>query len=271
MVHRSESELVLDKIVFADRNKAYGAFEIRSNYNSNLKFAIIIASLVFTSALLTPVLVKLLGKEEVVEETYKVTEVVLAEPPPIDPNTPPPPPPPEVEAPKIKTTQFLPPVIKEDHEVIEEVKPPKVEELKVSTPSSKTQEGTTDNLNAIIIPDGNGNAEIGEAKVEEPVTWVPEQPGFRDGELVKFLAKNINYPVSAVNKGTEGKVFVEFVIEKDGSISSVKVVKGIGEGCDEEAMRVIRLTNGKWSPGKNNGNPVRLRKVQPITFKLNKD
>ena len=61
---------------------------------------------------------------------------------------------------------------------------------------------------------------------------------------------------------------MQFIIEKDGTVIDIKVTKGIVDGCDEEAVRVIKLTSGLWNLGKNNGNPVRLRKIFPITFKL---
>ncbi|HEX8548418.1 MAG TPA: TonB family protein, partial [Cytophagaceae bacterium] len=230
MVNRSESELTLDKIVFQNRNKNYGAFDLRREYNGRLRTAILIAILLFTTALLIPVIAKLFKGDAADEDTFKVSEVVLAEPPPIDKTAPPPPPPPEIEPPKIKSTKFLPPVIKPDEEVKEEVEPPKVEELKESTPSNVTQEGNTDNLNEVITS-GTGNEEVGE-KPDEVVTWVPEQPGFKEGDFNKFIQKSLNYPTKAAERGTNGRVFVEFVIEKDGTVTSVKVSKGIGDGCD---------------------------------------
>ena len=94
-----------------------------------------------------------------------------------------------------------------------------------------------------------------------------EQPIFKKNQL-KFLSKNIKYPSSAYLNRIEGRVIVEFIIEKDGSVSNIKTLKGIGSGCDEEAERVIELTSGMWIPGKNNGQPVRTRMMQPIYYKL---
>ncbi len=90
------------------------------------------------------------------------------------------------------------------------------------------------------------------------------------GDLKKFLSDNIQIPLLAQKKGIQGRVIVEFIIEKDGSITNIKTVKGIGRGCDEEAERVMRLTNGMWTPGKNNGKPVRLKMLQPILFTVPK-
>ena len=84
---------------------------------------------------------------------------------------------------------------------------------------------------------------------------------------MKFIQKNMKYPAQARRMGIEGRVFVEFVIGKDGSISEVKAVKGIGAGCDEEAVRIIQSAPN-WTPGKQRGKSVKQRMVLPITFKL---
>jgi periplasmic protein TonB len=80
------------------------------------------------------------------------------------------------------------------------------------------------------------------------------------------LGKNLKYPTQAKRIGTEGKVFVEFIVNKNGEPSDLKVIRGIGSGCDEEAMRVLALT--KWEPGKQRGKPVRVKMVMPISFIL---
>jgi periplasmic protein TonB len=83
----------------------------------------------------------------------------------------------------------------------------------------------------------------------------------------KYISKNIKYPDQARRIGVEGKVFVQFVVDKDGSLTNVEVLKGIGSGCDEEAVRVIKSAPN-WSPGKQRGRPVRVRMSVPIAFKL---
>ena len=95
------------------------------------------------------------------------------------------------------------------------------------------------------------------------------QPCFRGGktELIKFIQSNLVYPQEAISAGVEGKVFVEFYIEKDGSVTNGKVLKGIGYGCDEEALRVVGLMP-KWRPCKVRGESVRVRQTLPITFVL---
>ncbi len=101
---------------------------------------------------------------------------------------------------------------------------------------------------------------------------VEEQPEYEGGmnAYYRYIASEMNYPAQAWQKGVEGKVFVQFVVEKDGALSDVQVIKGIGEGCDEEAARVI-AQSPKWNPGKQRGKPVRVRMVMPITFQVNED
>ena len=96
-------------------------------------------------------------------------------------------------------------------------------------------------------------------------------PSFRGGEqkLMEFIGNNVVYPKEAIEAGIEGRVFVEFYIEKDGTVTDGKVLKGIGYGCDEEALRVIGLMP-KWSPGMQRGKAVRVRYTLPINFKLSK-
>jgi protein TonB len=105
---------------------------------------------------------------------------------------------------------------------------------------------------------------------EDPIYEVVDIPPVPKGgqqALLKIIAKNLKYPASALEEMIEGLVAVEFVVEKDGSISQLAIIKGIGYGCDEEAMRVVALLK-KWSPGILNGAPVRTRMRFPVKFKL---
>jgi protein TonB len=109
-----------------------------------------------------------------------------------------------------------------------------------------------------MTPDKNGVYQI----VEE----MPQYPGGEDA-LMDYVSKNVVYPSEAQEKGISGRVFVGFIVEKDGSVSNVKVLRGIGGGCDEEAVRVISGLP-KWKPGKQDGKPVRVSYQMPINFKL---
>lgn len=104
---------------------------------------------------------------------------------------------------------------------------------------------------------------------KEPFTMVEEMPEFPGGQqaLFAYIGKELKYPEQAVEDGIEGVVFVTFVVEKDGSISTVSVLRGIGGGCDEEAVRVVR-SMPKWKPGKQLGKEVRVKYNLPIHYKL---
>ena len=98
---------------------------------------------------------------------------------------------------------------------------------------------------------------------------VDEMPQYPGGEkaMMEYVAKNVKYPQEAKDKEIQGRVFVSFVIEKDGSVSTVKVMRGIGGGCDEEAVRVVS-SMPKWKPGIKDGKPVRVSYMMPLNFKL---
>ena len=110
------------------------------------------------------------------------------------------------------------------------------------------------------------NKKTANDKVLEKAEVMPEYPG-GDQAMMDFVAKNVQYPQEARDKEISGRVLVSFVIEKDGSIADVKVVKGIGGGCDEEAVRVVKAMP-KWKPGKDKGKPLRVSYMMPFTFKL---
>ena len=98
------------------------------------------------------------------------------------------------------------------------------------------------------------------------VEKMPEFPGGTEA-MMKYVAQNVKYPEEAKEKGISGRVFVSFVIEKDGSVSNVEVLRGIGGGCDEEAVRVVK-SMPKWTPGMQKGKPVRVNYNMPFFFKL---
>lgn len=107
---------------------------------------------------------------------------------------------------------------------------------------------------------------VEEAPIFTVVESMPEFPGGQ-GELYKYLGNNIKYPVMAKESGIQGRVFVTFVVEKDGSITDVRLLRGIGGGCDEEAIRVVE-SMPNWKPGKQRGKPVRVQYNLPVKFTL---
>ncbi len=118
-------------------------------------------------------------------------------------------------------------------------------------------------------PPPGEEVEVVESPEETIFSIVEESPEYPGGQqaMNMFISKNVVYPSVAVDAGIQGKVYVGFVVEKDGSIGEVKVVKGIGGGCDKEAIRVVR-SMPKWKPGTQRGKPVRVRYILPIHFNL---
>lgn len=158
------------------------------------------------------------------------------------------PPPPKPPKPKI-----IAPVVVE---TTEEVEPPKeiVFDLDILEPDDEV---------TIFEPE--------DEEVEEIMDIVEEMPTPIGGmaDFYKFLSKKTKYPKQARRMGIEGKVYVQFVVDTDGSITDLQVAKGIGAGCDEEALRVLKLVP-KWNPGKQRGRPVKVRMMVPIFFQLSR-
>jgi periplasmic protein TonB len=250
-----------EDVVFEGRNQTYGAYVLRRVYSKNVIIGVIATATLILFIIYFPLIVALFKGEEVVEKAppRKLVYTELSAPPPIDK---PKPPPPQVQLPKLqKVIKFVPPkVVKE--EVVEEV--PTIEEIKQNEVAAVEVEGPTEvvfeePVQEVVVEDDN-----------QIFTVVEQQPQFEGGleAMSKFIASKLRYPASARRMGVDGRVFVGFVVSKDGSISDVKIVRGISPDCDNEAMRVVKLMP-PWKPGKQNGKPVNCRFVLPIVFKLN--
>jgi protein TonB len=259
----------LDDIVFEHRNKAYGAYEIRTHYTTNINRALLIGIGCFLLMLLTNFL---FAKER--EKTEQITTVDLTPRDIIDE------PLPELEKPKVveppkpieqqRTIAYLEPVIVE--ETLEETPPPKQNEIDGAIISGQSNPGTDTDEIAAEPPTEDPTAVTKVLEIEEDNTafiTVEVQPSFIGGnsEMYKFLGKNLKYPTAAQRANIQGKVFLSFIVEKDGSITDIETMKGIGFGCDEEAMRVVKLMP-KWIAGKQNGRNVRVKFTIPVFFRL---
>jgi periplasmic protein TonB len=110
-----------------------------------------------------------------------------------------------------------------------------------------------------------------QAQTDEPIVYtvVEEMPTYIGGDeaRIKFLTDSIRYPAFAKESGIQGTVFITFVIDEKGAVTDVRLLRGIGGGCDEEAVRVTRLMP-RWNPGKQSGDPVRVQFNMPIKFTL---
>ncbi len=266
----TEARVDINEIIFLRKNKEYGAYILRKLYSKFLTYAVIIACSAFTLAVSSPLIIAYLKPKEEITAKKKINLLYteLAEPPSIDKKQ-------EVvpvdAPPPLKSTmKFTPPVIKPDEQVVDEYIPTQ-EELKTVDPGTKTQQGDPTGVDYSLIDVEEEEAPVEEVKEEKPevFTFVEEMPSFPGGNeaFLSYVASNIQYPEIAKRAGVEGKIFVSFIVGKDGGVSNVEVVKGIGAGCDEEAVRVIR-SMPKWNPGKQNGRPVLVKVSVPIIFRL---
>jgi protein TonB len=255
-------------VVFNDRNKAYGAYELRKENPKNTSKALVIGILVFVFLISFQTILNFVsGFIPKAQEKVKITNVVLQPPPPIDQKKPPPPPP-EPPKPKVDQVKFPPPVVKPDNEVKEQ--PPTVKELEVADPGQKTVKG--DPNADIKIDEPVGNSDVKQVTEEDPnkiFTAVEKNPEFQGGleAFGRYLSKNIHYPAVARENNVQGKVYLQFVVEKDGALTDIKVLRSLGSGTDEEAIRVLK-NSPRWKPGIQNGRPVRVYYTVPISFTL---
>ncbi len=254
-----------DDIVFENRNKDYGAYFNRTNYSKHVVIAVALTIVVIGTVLAFPTIVEFFkgrgDDEELVQKTIKYTD--LSPPPPIDQDVPPPP---QLDIPPpVKTIiKFLPPKVTEK-EVTEEEEMPTIDEVKKVDIGAETIQGTGD-----VVFDEPVDEVVKEENDDDKIfTVVEQQAAFPGGmeAMMKFLNKNTKYPAAPRRMGIQGTVFVSFVVDREGNLSDIQLVKGIHADCDKEAMRVVG-TMPAWKPGKQNGRAVKSRFVLPIKFKL---
>jgi protein TonB len=165
----------------------------------------------------------------------------------VPPTEQPPPPPPKIQQPQIIEVP--------DEEEIKE-------DIKVEFDVEVTEDTKVEEITIAPVVEEKEDVDQIFLVVEESAT-----PKGGMAAFYKYVSEKMKYPAQARRMGIEGKVFIEFVINRDGSITDVKLMKGIGAGCDEEAIRVVQSAP-PWNPGKQRGKPVRQRYVVPIIFKL---
>jgi protein TonB len=257
-------------LVFESRNQSYGGYVLRKLSNRRHMFALITAIVLFLIGISTPSIIKSI-KPEVKEKDVSVrtlADIKLDKPKEnvdeIVKELPPPPP--------LKNViKFTAPVIKPDEEVAEEEEPKMQEEVvesKSAIGAIDYDKGTDDPMAEMpeVMPTEDQSI-VGESM--EPLLVVEQMPDFPggEGELYKYLQEHIKYPPLARESGIVGTVYVRFVVDKYGKISNVSLLRGIGGGCDEEALRVIKAMPD-WKPGKQNGLAVPVYFTLPVKFTL---
>jgi len=256
------------ELIFESKNHEYGAYELRRNSSRRHLEALLIASIFFVLLVSTPALLRQILPKKVEKEVSvrTLTDIKLDKPKEenILKELPPPPPP------MRNTIKFIPPVIKPDEMIQEEEQPllqKEVVEAKAAISNVKFDKGT-DDVTAPVATEKNKQI-TEESDSDKPFVIVEQMPQFPGGEreMMKFIKNNIRYPVIATEMGISGTVILNFVVERDGKISRIKVIRSVGGGCDEEAVRVLKAMPA-WSPGKQGGMAVIVSFTVPIKFVL---
>jgi len=263
-------------IVFDGRNKAYGAYELRTHYSLRVLWGLAGVALITTGLFGADYIVRHTNKP--FKQSFSVVDVQLEdvkEPQKNEPLPPPPPPPKAVQA-KVEITKFTPPKIVRDNEVKEDEKPPEQEKLNDTKIGVINQEGVKDE--GVTAPPVSAGAGAGVVEAPKRIvedydrtfTKVEIESEYPGGTAAwfRYLNKNFRYPEDAVNNEIQGTVIVQFIVDKEGNVSDVQAVSGpeVG-GLREEAVRVIKQS-GKWIPAIQNGRNVKSYKKQPVQFKL---
>ncbi len=249
-----------DDLVFEKRNKAYGAYVIRSSYVFHILMGLFVGLFIIGSVLAIPYISMFINGLRGKQDVFVTKEVDLSlqelapeeeEKPEFKPETP-----------QIESIQFTVPIVTTD-EVVEITT---IEDVQESNPGTVTNQG----IEGIPGFEGTGTEEmIGGTGTDEVFTVVEQMPEFPGGEAARneFLDKNMQYPTMAKEQGIQGKVWLSFIVDKFGNVSNVEVLRGIGGGCDEEAVRVVSMMP-RWTPGKQSGRPVVVKFRFPINFTL---
>jgi periplasmic protein TonB len=263
-------EKSLNDIVFENRNKSYGAYDLRRGYGQTIQRSVVMGVAFFLLLVMFP---KLYAKLIPDPKPDDVAWLVEANPVDITLEVPPVPPVKEEIAPAPKTVKSMTPEVLPDDKVLVEELPPVVDDLANAHPSTTTADGAV-NIDVIEppvinVPSAKTEAAGVEARKEETFVYVEQSPQYAGGNeaMAAFLRKNLKYPRPASQAGIQGKVFVQFTVGSDGKIENASAIKGIGFGCDEEAVRVVKMMKD-WMPGKQSGVPVRVRFTLPIAFQL---
>lgn len=245
----------LTDLAFAGRNKDYGAYRLRKRYFRYLTIAFFTGTLLAAVLVIVPELyyyfepVPLIDDDYLYEVEYSVMNVL-----------------PDEELNALAQAMVKPPEQQAVPVVTDSVVPEKekpVEEKKPDTRVNPDQKQDSANQQT---GSGIGNGDGGETGVSVIADVRPQFPGGDESRL-KFLRQNIQYPEEAIRKRIQGVVMTSFIIERDGSISNIRIIAGIGGGCDEEAIRVIRQMP-RWEPAKRNGKVVRIILKMPILFRI---
>ncbi len=251
-------------LVFQDRNKAYGAYTLRRDYNRTVTKAVFLSFFGLLLLVFTPSIVRYMSPEKIIiptdniEVIVDITEVILPDKiiPIPEKVTPTPPTPPS------SSKQFTNLIVKEIDSTDNGLTQDELSKLLLATKTIVVDSVPGKDP----LPDKKENNNTGTSKT---FLWVEEMPQFPGGEnaMLKYLSNNIKYPVDAREANITGVVYLSFIVDKEGEIKNIEILRGIGGGCEEEAIRVVKKMN-KWKPGKQNGQAVNVQYKLPVSFIL---
>jgi len=254
-------------MVFEGRNKKYGAYQLRSENPKTTIKALIAGAMLFVFLVAIPKIydaIDGIASKGVVEEEVKLVEIIEIEEPPVEELPPVPPVVKQVQAPKniVEEVKFKPLEAAKKEEVPED--PPKIEQFKDADPGKENKEASpTGDINIGVE---SGDLDKGVEATEDPnavynmagLQVQPSFPGSFQGEVLKL------FRTPEVDRDLDVKIFVSFVVEKNGSITDVKCTRDPGYGLGAEAVRAVKAVKKKWEPGIQNGKPVRVSYTLPI-------
>lgn len=251
-----------DDLLFENRNREYGAYQLRKRYNSVVLVSIAVASVLFSAAVILPFLIRP-SDEHVMSggSRFVMVQMENLEPPQKEIYVPPAPPPPR---PKIirEAVKYTAPQIVDTLVPVKDA-PASADELLAHADDIDTDDVKTGFGDELMANNGGDGSDA-------PFFLVEVMPTFRGGDVNKFcewVKRRTNYPQAAIDAKIQGTVFITFIVEKDGSVSNVAILKGVHPLLDNEAVKAIS-ESPRWSPGLQRGQPVRVRYQIPLNFSL---
>jgi periplasmic protein TonB len=242
-----------DEIIFRNRNREYGAYDLRKRYKAAASLSLLCVSAFFTALIL--IVSEYMTPEAIADGGSVIfvpvdPEAYVAPPVQIDPVLPKTP---------VEKPAYVPPIVTDDT-------------VSKANPFMSADQAIA-NIDETFIPERIDSVmkEIAPNSIpdDEPVVFSQEPPIFPGGPdaLLKYIADNTQYPQEAIDINLQGKVIVKFAVLKDGSVSRIQILRGVNSLLDDEAQRVVS-TLPKWKPGKQNGNPVSVWFSVPVNFRI---
>ncbi len=252
-----EKEEKFDEIVFSGRNTEYGAYQIRKEYSGNVTKALMITVTLFLLGIAVPLIASYYNRNNPIGPIIDDGPVLMN--------------PDDLKNDEIKPPPDLPDEMTEKQ--VRNLAPVVVAPEDIDTSETWSMEPVFTNppIDTTFRVEGSTEKPVVlDPVIETPVHLIVEEmPEYIGGEeaRLQYLRDNIHYPQLAKEADVQGTVYITFIIDEGGNLTHLEVARGIGAGCDEEALRVLK-SMPKWNPGKQDGKPVRVKYAMPVLFKL---